>query len=524
MINSAIRRVVGLSEIFSFAGTWLTRRGKRFTSLATIIALGAALADILGDNLFGYQIPFSKFDMATAPVLAASVTFGLGGSMRYAAKLLSGADRAAAEANSICEVREIKQTPQATRKQAQDLWDRVGQYESLLANGGAESRKQEVEYLSKCRTKLTSAIIGLPDECLARYGVDLLNRQEGVDKLVRHIEVANPLSSGIESSKEGFVESVVYAFNEAMPQMEQKIRIGFDLSQIETYRNWEIFESKLSKEYVSNRFLRSAVRKANLPLIPALKCILKGFGNDVLRNLTRNKLYMMAGKGMNGINSKLYKHAFDAQPFIWMTDQLKRQIAETYGLDVLNIILADRDNIRTQIFWDSARLKSHVYNCFEADYLRALRLRLGFDVEYAAGLLRQKPKDDIAEMSDLVGKKIFSDKILSQYQNHARISLEGAARFVSGLDDFAVRAVRIAYYTGRGEKSKLNFDHGDAALISQLSVEIVQTRIHEYLAREQVRTHCDLIEKLGANDYDMEDLPVSSVCKIDNSSQRINHT
>ena len=515
MINSAIKRVIGLSELFSFAGTWLTRRGKRFTSLATIIALGATLADILGDNFFGYQFPVNKFEMATAPVLAASVTFGLGGSMRYAAKLLSGADRSSAEANSVCEIREIKQTPQATRKQAEDLWDRVGQYESMLANGNEANRQQEVEYLSKCRSKLTSAINGLPDECLARFGVDILNRQEGVDKLVRHIEVANPLSSGIESSKEGFVESVVYALNEAMPQMEQEIRIGFDLSQIETYRNWEIFESKLSKEYTSNRFLKAAVRKANIPLLPDFKSTVKGFSNEVLKNLTRNKLYMMAGKGMNILNSRLCGHAFDAQPFIWMTDELKQQIRQVYGEDILNIVLANRDSIRTQVFWDSARLRSHVYNCFDADYLRALKLRLGFDVEYAAGLLRQKPKDDIAEMSDLVGRKVLNDKILSQHQRHARRSLQESARYLSGLDDFAARAVRIAYYTGRDGKPKVKFDHGDAALISQFSDEIVQTRIHEYLAREQVRTHCDLIEKLGSKDYDVEDLSVNSVCKID---------
>ena len=194
MVNSTIKRVIGLSELFSFAGTWLTRRGKRFTSLATIIALGAVLADILGDNFFGYQLPVNKFEMATAPVLAAAVTFGLGGSMRYAAKLLSGADRAAAEANSVCEVREIKQTPQATRKQAEDLWVRVGQYESMLVNNSATSRQEEVKFLSKCRSKLTSALNGLSDECLARHGVDLLNRQKGLDRLVRHIEVANPLS------------------------------------------------------------------------------------------------------------------------------------------------------------------------------------------------------------------------------------------------------------------------------------------------------------------------------------------
>lgn len=497
MLNSAIRRVIGLSELLSFAGTWLTRRGKRFTSLATVITLGAVLADLLGDNFFGYQFPFNKLEMATAPVLAASVTFGLGWSLRYAAKLLSGADRASAEANSVCEVREIKQTPQATRKQAEDLWDRVGQYESMLANGDQESTQQEIEHLCLCRSQLTMAISGLSDECLARHGVNMLKRQEGVDKLVRHIEVANPLSSCIESSKEGFVESVIYALNESMPQMEQKIRIGFDLSQIETYRNWEIFESKLLKVYTSNRFLRSAVRKANLQIVPGLVFMLKGFTDEILKNLTRNKLYMMAGRAMNGLNSGICTHAFDAQPFIWMTDQLKGQILRRYGQEVLDNLLRERANIRTQIFWDSDHTRKHVFSCFDADYLRAVRLRLGFDVEYAAGMLRQKPKDDIAEIGDLVGQKILTDKVISDYQQRARKSLEQSAPFISGLDGFAVRAVRIAYYAGRGDDSKGNYNQRDAARVSQLSDEIVQTRIYEYLAREQIRAHCELIEKLA---------------------------
>ena len=76
IVKSPIRRVIGLSELFSFCGTWLTRRGKRFTALATIIAGGAVLADILGDNFFGYQLPVNKYEMATAPVIAATATFG----------------------------------------------------------------------------------------------------------------------------------------------------------------------------------------------------------------------------------------------------------------------------------------------------------------------------------------------------------------------------------------------------------------------------------------------------------------
>jgi hypothetical protein len=496
MMNSAIKRVIGLSEIFSFAGTWLTRKGKRFTSLATIIAIGAVVADILGSNVFGFELPVSKFEMAVAPVLAALITFGFGGSMRYVAKWLTGADRAAAEANSVCEVREIKQTPEATSKQAEDLWDRVGQYESMLVNGDDRCRQREIKHLSECRIKLTSALTSLPDKCLERHGVDLLNRQDGVEQLVRHIEVANPLSSGIESSKQGFVESVVFALNEAMPQMEQEIRIGFDLSQIETYRNWEIFESKLSQEYASNRFLRAAVSKANIPFLPGLKNKGKSIMDDVLKNLTRNKIYMMAGKGMNSLNSSLHTHAFDAQPFLWMTDALKQQIADTYGDEILNVLVSDRDNIRTQIFWDSAGIRSHVYNCFDADFLRALRLRLGFDVEYAAGMLCQKPKEDIGVMSDLVGREILGDEILSKYQELARKSLEESSRFISGLDDFAIRAVRIAHYTSSGVK-KEKFAERDITRVSQFSDEIIQTRIHEYLAREQVRAHCDLIEKLG---------------------------
>ena len=135
MARSAIRRVVGVPELLSFGGDWLTKRGKRFTGLAAAIAAGVITIDILGGNtIFGHQIPIKKLEMATVPVMAAGVTFGLGGAMNYTAKLLSGSDRAAAEANSIREVREIKQTDEATKEQAKILWDRVGKYESALVN------------------------------------------------------------------------------------------------------------------------------------------------------------------------------------------------------------------------------------------------------------------------------------------------------------------------------------------------------------------------------------------------------
>lgn len=496
IVKSPIRRVIGLSEFFSFGGTWLTRRGKRFTSLATIIAGGAVLADILGDNFFGYQLPVNKYEMATAPIIAGLATFGLGGLMNYLAKLLCGADRAAAEANSVCEVREIKQTPDATRRQAEDLWGRVGQYESVLVNG-KDACIEEKDLLTDCRYTLISALDGLPDGCLARYGVDLSNRQEGIDKLVRHIEVAGPLSSGIESSKEGFVESVIFALNEAMPHMEQKIRIGFDLAQIECYRNWEIFESKLAKEYSSNRFLQGARKKANLPFLPVLQSRVKAFGDDILKNLTKNKMYMMSGKGMNTLNSKLETNAFDAQPFIWMTDALAEQILEAHGEDVLGRVLGFSDSIGRQIFWDSSGARSHVYDCFDADFLKALRLRLGFDVEYAAGLLEQKPKEDIAEISDLVGKRILSDKVLSQYQGAAKKSLDESAGLLLGLDDITARAVRIEHYTDGWSVEKGGTVDWFAQKVSTYSDELVQVRIHEYLARQQIIAHCDLVEKLA---------------------------
>jgi hypothetical protein len=494
--KSPIRRVIGLSELFSFCGTWLTRRGKRFTSLATIIAGGAAIADILGDNIFSYQLPVNKFEMAIVPLIAAAATFGLGGAMSYVAKLMCGADRAAAEANSVCEIREVKQMPDATRKQAEDLWDRVGKYESVLVNGEGACQ-DEIEMLADCRSKLRSAIDGLPDKCLARHGVDLDNRDEEIDKLVRHIEIAGPLSSGIECSKQGFVESVVFALNEAMPHMEQKNRIGFDLSQIESYRNWEVFESKLSKEYSSNRFLRGVSKKAGFSFLTSLEIKAKGFGDEILKNLTRNKMYMMAGKGMNALNSRLDTNAFDAQPFIWMTDALARQIENAYGGDVLNLVDSHRDSIRKQIFWDSAGVRRHIFDCFDADYLRALRLRLAFDVEYAAGLLDQKPIGDIAEISDLVGREILSDKVLDEYQQAAASSLDESKGLISGLDDITARAVRIEHYTAGWSIEKGVKVQWPAEKVAQYSDELVQLRIHEYLAREQIVAHCQLIEQLN---------------------------
>ena len=493
---SAVRRVIGISELLSFAGTWLTRRGKRFTSLATVITLGALIADILGNNIFGYQLPVNKFEMASAPFLAAAVTFGLGGAMNFAAKWLSGADRAAAEANSVCEVREFKQTQAATRKQSEDLWNRVAKYESALVNGKEAAQKEE-QMITSCRSKLTAALANLPDDCLARYGVDISNRAESLEKLVRHIEVANPLSCGIEASRIGFIESAVYALNEAMPQMEQKYRIGFDLSQVESYRNWEIFQSRLANEFRSNRYLKSASSKVKISFLSALEIRIRSFGDGILKNLTRNKIYMMAGKSMNYLNAALDENTFGAQPFIWMTEGLTDQIRSEYGDAVLEKIINTRKRLRSQIFMNSQGVRDHVFDCFDADYLRALRLRLAFDVEYAAGLLDQNPKQDIAEIGSLVGEQSLSDKELSEYLNAARKSLQHSSSLITGLDNFAARALKIAHYTTKNIPSKNQFINAAVAKTAEYSDELIQVRIHEYLARQQIFTHYQLIENLG---------------------------
>ena len=191
MAKSTIRRVVGVPELLSFGGDWLTRRGKRFTGLAAAIAAGVITIDLLGGNtIFGHQIPVKKLEMAAIPVMAATATFGIGGAMNYTAKLLSGADRSAAEANSIKEVREMKQTDEATKEQARVLWERVGKYESALVNGDAAS-KEERKTILECRAELYSRLDSMPDKYLSRLGVDIGNRKEGIDGLVHAMETAN---------------------------------------------------------------------------------------------------------------------------------------------------------------------------------------------------------------------------------------------------------------------------------------------------------------------------------------------
>lgn len=439
MVKSRIRRVVGVPELLSLSGSWLVKRGKRLTGAAVIIASGAAVADLIGTSVFGYDIPVSKLNMAMIPAAAAGVTFGIGGTMNYAAKLLSGADRVAAEANSVCEVREMKHGADASKRQAEDLWDRVGQYEVPIFKGNNKSHW---------------------------------------------------------TSKEDFVNRVAYVLDEPLPHIVQMGVIDFDVSSVEAFRNCEIFESTLMKEYASNRFLKGVRKKANLSVWSGIGNVVRGIGDEVLRNLTRNKMYMMAGKEMNYLNSNVEGSPFDAQPFIWMTDELEEEIRK-YDGDVFDMVVRDRKNIKDQVFGDNAKANSHIYDCFDADYLKALRLRLGFDVEYAAGLLEQKPKDDVGVIRDLVGKRVLKDKVLEKYEEVAKRSLDESYKLGLKFERAGARAVNVGCYTNVKSVKNRRFASGLADKAREYSDELVQMRIHDYLAREQIEFHCGLVERLG---------------------------
>lgn len=419
------RRVVGAAQLLYLVGRSLKRQGIKYTIAAALIALGLMVANIVGRRFLEthHLLPVTNARALLLPVVAAALTFGLGNTLTGLSNLFSSEKVLMADANAMNLLEDRKQAQMSWHLDV--LWERVFRYEAAIGALGDAS------------STLTAGVGSLP--------ADLCDRATG-----------GPLT------REVFLARAGYSLRQCLPQRVERTLTGCDLSLLEDWYDGAFFtqnDCKLKEQYAAHAVLRGIRRRVGLSPSTRIREALSCYPDPLWHSLTMKKIATLVGGLINRMNRRYVRphhgNYFDAQDFLWNDSQADALLLEDFGSsgpEVLAALQTARQGLMRQVFSDQRKAAHRqVWRMFGKDYLRALELRLAYDVEFAAGLLDEKPIEEVAAMDRLVCCRVYSRKKLGMRTELARRQLVELDVFLAEnapelrCDGRQLRAVRIGY-------------------------------------------------------------------------------
>lgn len=507
------KRVIGLGQIIFLAGKWLKRKGMKYTSLATVLAGGAIVADMA----LGSHVNLSKLNVALLPGGIALSTFGVGNMLIGISNLFSSEKLLAADANAM-NLMEDKKKSQMTRH-LEVLWERVFKYEAAIYGDHTSS---EAEQISGSRRQLRAMVEAWPPAIKRHFGID----NDSVDEFLNHVEQFRPLSECMETTKEGFVCSAAYAMRESLPQKLEQAVTGFDLSLLEDWYDGAFFtanDNVLGKQFAGHRTIRGIRREVGIPLLVRFREALSGHPDPLWHSLTMKKIGTSVG-GMVGLMNERYvgkdmPDYFDAQDFLWKdarSDRLVMQAFNRRGPQALAELQEVRRKMFLSIFSESRDVAHvHIYRMFGRDFVNAMHLRLDYDIEFAAGLLDNDPLSDIAHLESIIPCCVFPRALVEKKITDARHCLGAADQFIRNClpdvvgDAASKRAVRTVCYLNKHDLRTLvnvcpqravETAERHIARRARYSRRICMLRQHYELTRLQLLCYVEMIDEMAQYD------------------------
>lgn len=512
------KRVIGIPQLLYLAGKGLKRQGVKYTALATIIGIGVIITNIIGEKVFGYDLPVNNLRAISLPAIVALLTFGLGNTLTGLSNLFSE-KILIADANSMNLMEDRKKADMESHLAI--LWDRVFKYEAQLFYNGTNTN--ESGQIENSRGQLEVAIQSWSPELKSHLAIN----DENMEEFIHYINEFRPLSDKIESTKEGFVVSAGFAIKNALPQKLEESLTGFDLSLIEDWYDGAIFtvnDSKLKKQYAAHATIRGIRNLVGIGLMERLKEALYGHPNPLWFSLTMKKIGINVGGLISGMNQKYTKSTepdyFDAQDFLWKKDETDKLLLHRFkeqGKDILAELHNSRKKLIRSIF-SSNKEESHkqIYCMFGRDYVNALELRADYDVEFAAGQVDYSPMDDIVELEKILLCPIYPIQKIKRKMERARENQKAFDAFIQhslpGIYDhpLQLRAAKIGFYLNRYKIQKRIYDDPQTAITilnkrilpaeKRYTKRICLLRQHYELSRIQLFTYAEIVDDLGEYD------------------------
>jgi len=509
------KRVVGIAQLLYLAGKGLKRQGVKYTTLAAILGIGAIVTNIIGEKVFGYDLPVNNLRAISLPAIVALLTLGLGNTLTGLANLFSE-KVLIADANSMNLMEDRKKAEMESHLAI--LWDRVFKYEAKLHH--KETKTEEAVQINNSRMQLETAVKSWAPDLKSHFGIN----EENMENFISHIAQFRPLSEKIEATKEGFIASAGFALKNYLPQKLQQSLTGCDFSLIEDWYDGAIFTSndcKLKEQFAANSAIRGIRKIVGIYYAAYIKEALYGHPDPLWFSLTMKRTGMNVGGLINKMNKKYVKRSepnyFDAQDFLWKKEDADNLILTKFK-EKGQEILADLQNSRKMLIrgiFSPEKTEAHnqIYRMFGKDFVNALELRLDYDVEFAAGLLDYSPVDDIVELKDIMLCQIYPAKKAKRKMAVARDNLNALDTFLQqylpALYDLPLqlRAAKIGFHLNCFKvRKKIQNDPKKAVNIfnnhiieaeKRYTKRICLLRQHYELSRIQLFTYVQIVDDLG---------------------------
>ena len=470
------RRVIGIGQVLYLAGRTLKRQCVKYTVAAGLIAVAAMFADTIG-ALFGYAILERRLDAIFLPALVALATFGLGNMLIAISNLFSAEKMLFADANAL-NLMEDRKKVDAERHLAH-LWERIFQYEAALQQQVRESD-------------------------LSPY------------------RVAN--SSQFPLTCEEFVQAAGHSLRYNLPQKLEKSMTGCNLSLVEDWYDGAYFtlnDCKLKEQFAAHQAIRGVRLIVGLSAWTRVREAVTGYPDPIWYNLTMKKIGTQVGAMIEKMNKRHVPSTecryFDAQDFLWRHPEADELISRRFAGhhdEVMEDLHKARKKLMRSIFSDnSGEAHRQIFRMFGRDFINALKLRLGYDVEFAGDLLEHSPQGDVAEMDRFTGCVTFPAEKLRLQMQAARDNLmvldEFFGRYMPEVFGwpFTLRAARIGFHTDWYKIQRLVRERHQEALAvfktkilpaqNRFSQRICLLRQHYELSRIQLFSYTQMVDELA---------------------------
>jgi hypothetical protein len=475
------KRVIGAAQLLYLAGKSLKRQGVKYTVAAMLIALAVIFADTIG-GLFDRSLLNNPSQAFLLPAAAAILTFGLGNAMVGFSNLFSSEKILLADANAMNLMEDRKKAD--VEYHLDVLWDRVFKYEAQLYQAAEPSAPGE-------------------------------NAPNSNNPAVREKMAA---------TKEEFIQAAGYALRHNLPQKLEMARTGCNLALVEDWYDGAFFtlnDNKLKEQFAAHRAIRGIRKKVGLSTWTRLREALSGHPDPVWFSLTTKKVGMNVGILIDKLNQKHVKPTepsyFNAQDFLWKHPDADELIFAHFPENpqlVKEELHAARKKMMRSIFsHSSSQAHQQIFRMFGRDFINAFRLRLDYDVDFAAGRLDYSPLDDIAEMDKQMDQPIYPIDKLRRKISVARENIAAADSFLSQhlghilQQPRALRAARVGYHINRGKIQSLIRENPDKAIgvfnneiipaQNRYSHRICLLRQHYELSRIQLFSYVKMVDELA---------------------------
>jgi len=360
--------LVTVAELISLAGDFLSKK-----SLRRMIPLAAVL------GAWAYSGRVDEKDWSTArkfySVTGAGVLSGavVGLAAKYLPKVFEKLNIGIATGNDYkCLPRRKKSREGFHIRQ---LWDRVYRYESEILHSDFE-RDRERYKLEQNRPHLERLTSPLRDGEKMPLRMAKILREAG-------------------KCWNGFRDSLKYALDKELPPKELKARCGFGVGKFLDWYGESFFsdENILAHHFNNSTALRKVKTLVNWKLTMTERSLL--MRSAIFRNRIGKTTQAEVGKLLDSLNKKYDTELFTSPDVMWPGRNITEQeIVDILGLDALKDLDLGRHEELYGMYRSLPTAERKIHRAYAANFIVATRLRLLFDIEYAASKLRQRPKKD----------------------------------------------------------------------------------------------------------------------------------